>query len=151
MHFKDDVIAFIGPACAFALEPVARLAAYWNSPIITGMGDQPPSEGELTVTSGILGRIHKWKNESTTLATGENFIIINSNDDEVISSRRKRETIEYDEIGNRVYNVGVLMASHLDSPFDLERCGPAVDLALDVINDEFLRPHNITLRKVQAR
>lgn len=26
---------------------------------------QPPSEGELSVTSGILGRIHKWKNEST--------------------------------------------------------------------------------------
>lgn len=40
MHFKDDVIAFVGPACAFALEPVARLAAYWNTPIITGMGDQ---------------------------------------------------------------------------------------------------------------
>lgn len=40
MHFKNDVIAFVGPACAFALEPVARLAAYWNSPIITGMGDQ---------------------------------------------------------------------------------------------------------------
>lgn len=40
MHFKDDVIAFIGPACAFALEPVAQLAAYWNTPIITGMGDQ---------------------------------------------------------------------------------------------------------------
>ncbi|KAG8227357.1 hypothetical protein J437_LFUL003346 [Ladona fulva] len=40
MHYKDHVIAFIGPACAFALEPVARLAAYWNRPIITGMGDQ---------------------------------------------------------------------------------------------------------------
>lgn len=40
MHFRDDVVAFIGPACAFALEPVARLAAYWNIPIITGMGDQ---------------------------------------------------------------------------------------------------------------
>lgn len=40
MRFRDDVIAFIGPACAFALEPVARLAAYWNTPIITGMGDQ---------------------------------------------------------------------------------------------------------------
>lgn len=40
MHFRDEVIAFIGPACAFALEPVARLAAYWNTPIITGMGDQ---------------------------------------------------------------------------------------------------------------
>lgn len=36
MHFQDDVIAFIGPACAFALEGVARLAAYWNTPIITG-------------------------------------------------------------------------------------------------------------------
>ncbi|EDS26635.1 conserved hypothetical protein [Culex quinquefasciatus] len=66
MHFKDNVIAFIGPACAFALEPVARLADYWNTPIITGMGDQPPSEGELSVTSGILGRLsNKWKNEST--------------------------------------------------------------------------------------
>ncbi|KAJ8957698.1 hypothetical protein NQ318_017590 [Aromia moschata] len=40
MHFLSDVIAFIGPACLFALEPVARLAAYWNTPIITGMGDQ---------------------------------------------------------------------------------------------------------------
>ncbi|XP_044009185.1 atrial natriuretic peptide receptor 1 [Aphidius gifuensis] len=65
MHFRDNVIAYIGPACAFALEPVARLAAYWNTPIITGMGDQPPSEGELSVTSGILGRLHKWKNESS--------------------------------------------------------------------------------------
>lgn len=40
MHFRDDVIAFIGPACTFALEPVAGLAAYWNTPIVTGMGDQ---------------------------------------------------------------------------------------------------------------
>uniref|UniRef100_A0A182MJD1 Receptor ligand binding region domain-containing protein n=1 Tax=Anopheles culicifacies TaxID=139723 RepID=A0A182MJD1_9DIPT len=40
MHFKHSVIAFIGPACAFALEPVAQLADYWNTPIITGMGDQ---------------------------------------------------------------------------------------------------------------
>lgn len=43
------------------------------------------------------------------------------------------------------------LATAQDSPFDLERCGPAVDLALDVINEEFLYPHNITLRKVQAR
>lgn len=40
MYYRDKVIAFIGPACAFALEPVARLAAFWNLPIITGMGDQ---------------------------------------------------------------------------------------------------------------
>uniref|UniRef100_A0AAG5DSY2 Receptor ligand binding region domain-containing protein n=1 Tax=Anopheles atroparvus TaxID=41427 RepID=A0AAG5DSY2_ANOAO len=66
MHFKYSVIAFIGPACAFALEPVAQLADYWNTPIITGMGDQPPSEGELSVTSGILGRLsNRWKNDSS--------------------------------------------------------------------------------------
>lgn len=56
---------------------------------------------------------------------------------------------EQDEF--RYYNVGVLMASRLDSPFDLERCGPAVDLALEDVNDKFLRQHRIQLRKVQAR
>lgn len=30
------------------------------------MSIQPPSEGEVSVTSGILGsRLHKWKNNST--------------------------------------------------------------------------------------
>lgn len=48
-------------------------------------------------------------------------------------------------------NVGVLMASHLDSPFDLERCGPAVDLALERVNKEFLQAHRVRLNKVQAR
>lgn len=43
------------------------------------------------------------------------------------------------------------MASHLDSPFDLERCGPAVDMALEEINDKFLAHHRIRLRKVQDR
>lgn len=42
------------------------------------------------------------------------------------------------------------MASRLNSPFDLERCGPAVDLALAEVND-FLSVHNIKLRKVQGR
>jgi hypothetical protein len=49
------------------------------------------------------------------------------------------------------YNVGVLMASHLDSPFDLERCGPAVDMALQEVNDKFLAQHAVKLRKVQER
>ncbi|XP_063540737.1 atrial natriuretic peptide receptor 1 [Cydia strobilella] len=65
MHFNDHVIAFIGPACAFALEPVARLAAYWNTPIITGMGDQPPSEGELAAPVGVLSRMHRLRNLKT--------------------------------------------------------------------------------------
>lgn len=49
------------------------------------------------------------------------------------------------------YNVGVLMASQLDSPFDLERCGPAVDLALEEVNERFLSQHGIRINKVQAR
>lgn len=50
-----------------------------------------------------------------------------------------------------VYKIGVLMASRLDSPFDLERCGPAVDLALDKVNEKFLAHHNVELQKVQGR
>lgn len=48
LHFQQNAIAFIGPACAFALEPVARLAAYWNTPIITGMGDQVRRSGQTS-------------------------------------------------------------------------------------------------------
>jgi len=51
----------------------------------------------------------------------------------------------------RVYNVGVLMASSLNSPFDLERAGPAVDMALELVNKEFLSHHNIRLQKQQGR
>lgn len=50
-----------------------------------------------------------------------------------------------------VHKVGVLMASRLDSPFDLERCGPAVDLALDKVNEKFLAHHGVELQKVQGR
>jgi hypothetical protein len=36
-------------------------------------------------------------------------------------------------------------------PWNLERCGPAIDLALKRINREFLDHHKIFLNKVQAR
>jgi atrial natriuretic peptide receptor A len=49
------------------------------------------------------------------------------------------------------YKVGVLMTTRLDSPFDLERCGPAVDLALDMVNKKFLAHHKIRLKKVENR
>lgn len=49
------------------------------------------------------------------------------------------------------YKVGVLMTTKLDSPFDLERCGPAVDLALDVVNKKILAHHNVRLKKVESR
>ncbi|KAH1006505.1 hypothetical protein HUJ05_007234 [Dendroctonus ponderosae] len=51
----------------------------------------------------------------------------------------------------RYYNVGVLMASNLNYPFDLERCGPAVDMALEEVNEKFLAQHRIKLLKVQKR
>ncbi|GLH12694.1 Guanylate cyclase, partial [Gryllus bimaculatus] len=73
MHFKDNVVAFIGPACAFALEPVARLAAYWNTPIITGMGDQPPSEEVLSVTPGFLGRLQEGTNATGIFKDKSNY------------------------------------------------------------------------------
>lgn len=38
---------------------------------------QPPSDGELSVTSGILGRLHKWKNESTvSRGSSENHLFV---------------------------------------------------------------------------
>uniref|UniRef100_A0A182SAB6 Uncharacterized protein n=1 Tax=Anopheles maculatus TaxID=74869 RepID=A0A182SAB6_9DIPT len=56
-----------------------------------------------------------------------------------------------DDTNYTVYYVGVLMASHLDSPFDLERCGPAIDLALELVNQSLMKMHNVRLSKVQRR
>lgn len=33
----------------------------------------------------------------------------------------------------------------------MERCGPAVDLALEEVNEVFLKSHRIELKKVQGR
>lgn len=126
---------------------------------------------------GFWDDLSKDNESKATTGFGSNYDAISSSNtafgDE--SSERtwhpvKREVFEFDELGMRIYNVGVLMASHLsknikrlfikvlrinivvkDSPFDLERCGPAVDIALGIINEEFLKPHNVTLRKVQRR
>lgn len=38
-----------------------------------------------------------------------------------------------------------------DSPFDLERCGPAIDLAIEVINHRYLKQHKISLQKRTER
>ncbi|KAI0213822.1 Atrial natriuretic peptide receptor 3, partial [Lamellibrachia satsuma] len=39
LFYKEKVVAFIGPGCTYALDPTARLASYWNVPILTGFGD----------------------------------------------------------------------------------------------------------------
>lgn len=66
-------------------------------------------------------------------------------------ARIQRSNPDLDNNNFTEYNVGVLMASHLDSPFDLERCGPAVDMALEEINERFLASHKVRLQKHQGR
>jgi hypothetical protein len=57
----------------------------------------------------------------------------------------------YDEFGFRHYNVGVLLVSGTGMSFDTEKISPAVDMALDIINNVYLKPHKIVLDKVQKR
>jgi atrial natriuretic peptide receptor A len=45
----------------------------------------------------------------------------------------------------------LLITYSTDSPFDLERCGPAIDIGLERINREFLDHHKVFLNKVQKR
>lgn len=63
-----------------------------------------------------------------------------------LSRLRYENTYDY-----RHYNVGVLMASHSNYPFGIQLCGPAVDMALEEINEKFLAQHKIKLTKVQKR
>lgn len=37
-YFMKKVSVFIGPACSLALDPVARMAAHWNVPVLTAGG-----------------------------------------------------------------------------------------------------------------
>lgn len=36
MYWKREAHVFVGPACDYAVAPVARFAPYWNIPVITG-------------------------------------------------------------------------------------------------------------------
>ena len=58
---------------------------------------------------------------------------------------------DFDNTGFAHYNVGVLLVSGTGYGFDLEKCSPAIDMALDYVNQVFLRPHRIHLDKVQRR
>jgi len=131
--------------------------------------DKKPWEGREIVIEGTLNHLARSNNGNF------NGHLNDSIDIRVYDRMKdsKNLTVAFNEIDiseMRVYNVGVLMASHLgkwtggfgeqgsyikwhvlDSPFDLERCGPAVDLALEEINRRFLGPHNIRLVKKKGR
>lgn len=36
MKYTKGVDAFLGPGCTEALDPVGRLAGFWNKPVVTG-------------------------------------------------------------------------------------------------------------------
>lgn len=60
-------------------------------------------------------------------------------------------SLEYDTSHFTHFNVGVLLVSGTGSSFDLEKCSPAVDMALELVNQIYLRPHKIFLHKIQKR
>jgi len=57
----------------------------------------------------------------------------------------------YDTVEFTHYNVGVLLVSGTGSSFDLEKCSPAVDMALDYVNEVYLKHHRVVIHKVQNR
>ena len=57
LYYKDDVRAFIGPACSYAVQSSGRLAEYLRVPMVTGLGDlteRNPSEDDMFETTIIL-------------------------------------------------------------------------------------------------
>ena len=36
LYYGHAVVAFVGPGCTYSLDPTARLASYWNVPLVTG-------------------------------------------------------------------------------------------------------------------
>jgi hypothetical protein len=57
MFYKENVRAFIGPACSYAVQSSGRLAEYLRVPMVTGLGDlteRNPSEDDMFETTTIL-------------------------------------------------------------------------------------------------
>ncbi|GBP95963.1 RNA-directed DNA polymerase from mobile element jockey [Eumeta japonica] len=101
MHFRDEVIAFIGPACAFALEPVARLAAYWNTSSPewetsandpnknTWQQDRIPKPEEVETKSPQTENIKKSNTSTYAIPTHNQFDILD--DEEATTDNKETE------------------------------------------------------------
>lgn len=57
LYYEQNVRAFIGPACSYAVQSAGRLAEYLRVPMVTGLGDlaeRKPSEEDMFETTTIL-------------------------------------------------------------------------------------------------
>ena len=57
MFYRDNVRAFVGPACSYAVETAGRMAEYLRVPMVTGLGDlvtREPAENDMFKTTVIL-------------------------------------------------------------------------------------------------
>lgn len=57
LYYRQNVRAFIGPACSYAVQSSGRLAEYLRVPMVTGLGDlteRNPSEDDMFETTIIL-------------------------------------------------------------------------------------------------
>lgn len=57
MYFYQNITAFIGPACSYAVETSARVAEYLRVPLVTGLGDlviRKPEQEDMFQTTAIL-------------------------------------------------------------------------------------------------
>ena len=57
LYYQQNVQAFIGPACSYAVETAGRLSEYLRVPMVTGLGDlvfRKPAERDMFRTTVIL-------------------------------------------------------------------------------------------------
>uniref|UniRef100_A0A0L8GAR7 Receptor ligand binding region domain-containing protein n=1 Tax=Octopus bimaculoides TaxID=37653 RepID=A0A0L8GAR7_OCTBM len=51
LFYHDKIVAFIGPACTYAVEPTSLMASYWDIPLITGLGDNGKFKNKTIYTT----------------------------------------------------------------------------------------------------
>jgi hypothetical protein len=118
---------------------------------ITGVQRVDGGEKSSGESTGKNNTNHSTSSLSTTSVIG--LTVLGNRDNSMKAKQWTFSTVVHDpfETGFTHYNVGVLLVSGTGSSFDSEKCSPAVDMALDIVNEVYLRPHKIKLHKVTRR
>ncbi|GAB6027920.1 hypothetical protein CHUAL_002135 [Chamberlinius hualienensis] len=61
-YYKNNVTAFLGPACSYALDPVGRMAATWNLPVYTtgGIGITFNNKEDFPTLTRMASNLESW-------------------------------------------------------------------------------------------